>query len=161
MRKKPTISIVILTLVFIANILLWLFWPPQKVSSYSEIEPEYVPTLTEYAADVVTEHWGMGHIEAFFNIVDAESGWTHNEEHYPDQYPKMTATGLMGFLDSTWSDVGCTRTYDKREQLRCGALYIKARYGDPINAWSFHQCKHVCYNPHTNTYTDKKGKTWY
>lgn len=40
------------------------------------------------------------------------------------QNPKSTAYGIGQFLDSTWKGVGCVKTSEPIEQLRCMALYV-------------------------------------
>lgn len=52
------------------------------------------------------------------------------------QNPTSTAYGLGQFLNSTWDDVGCVKTSDPGEQIRCMALYIAQRYGTPQAALS-------------------------
>jgi len=54
------------------------------------------------------------------------------------QNPTSSAFGLFGFLNSTWSTVGCTKTIDPVEQERCALLYIEQRYGSIEGAYLFH-----------------------
>jgi hypothetical protein len=54
------------------------------------------------------------------------------------QNPNSTAYGLYGFLDQTWSSVGCVKTADPVEQERCAVLYMEQRYGGIEGAYYFH-----------------------
>jgi len=54
------------------------------------------------------------------------------------QNPTSSAYGLYGFLNSTWSTVGCVKTSDPVEQERCALLYIEQRYGSIAEAYNFH-----------------------
>ena len=54
------------------------------------------------------------------------------------QNPTSSAYGLYGFLNSTWSTVGCVKTSDPVEQERCALLYIEQRYGSIAGAYHFH-----------------------
>lgn len=112
-----------------------------------------------FAQCEVTQNWDSDQWKAFEYIIQSESGWTHNKAHYAD-YPERSATGLAGFLDSTWSTVDCKRTYDKREQIRCGIKYIEKNFQTPQIAKTFHSCVGICYDPRTGG-TIKKKTTWY
>lgn len=90
-----------------------------------------------YARCMVSEKWNDSEWSAFDYIIQNESGWTHNKAHYAN-YPERSATGLAGFLDSTWATVDCERTYDKREQIDCGIKYIQTRYDTPSKAKQHH-----------------------
>ena len=52
------------------------------------------------------------------------------------QNPHSTAYGIGQFLDSTWKGVGCIKTPDPLEQLRCMNLYVQ-RYGGWRQAYEF------------------------
>ncbi len=78
--------------------------------------------------------WGTDQWEYFDTIIEKESFWTVNTDHPGES----SAYGLGGFLNSTWESVGCTKTDDRLEQLRCTALYIKERYETPQKAVKFH-----------------------
>jgi hypothetical protein len=54
------------------------------------------------------------------------------------QNPTSTAYGMFQFLDTTWADVGGTKTSNALLQCIYGCKYIKQRYGDPIAAETFH-----------------------
>ena len=96
-----------------------------------------------YAYQKVLEEFGPEEWEAFSLIVMKEShDWQVLTEHYPTGYTvggvKSSATGLFGFLDSTWGSVGCEKTYDPYKQVDCGIEYIKQRYTYPQLALNFH-----------------------
>jgi hypothetical protein len=44
-------------------------------------------------------------------------------------------------LDGTRKAYNCQKTADVAIQTQCGIKYIKARYGNPIEAKKFHQAK--------------------
>lgn len=54
------------------------------------------------------------------------------------QNPSSTAYGRWQFLDSTWDDVGGTKTSDPALQDQYGMAYISQRYGSPSAALAFH-----------------------
>lgn len=56
-------------------------------------------------------------------IIKPESGWNPKAQN-----PQSSAYGLAQFLDDTWGSVGCAKTDDPVEQLRCADLYVKQRY---------------------------------
>ena len=66
-------------------------------------------------------------------IKHKESGGNPNAQN-----PTSSAFGLFGFLNSTWSTVGCVKTSDPVEQERCALLYIEQRYGSIAGAYHFH-----------------------
>jgi hypothetical protein len=57
-------------------------------------------------------------------IVSQESGWNPTAQN-----PSSTAFGLAQFLDATWGGVGCVKTSEPVQQLKCADLYVKQRYG--------------------------------
>lgn len=93
-------------------------------------EPE---TVKEFAERRVTETFGTGQWKYFDKIVIKESNWNNEAQN-----PESTAFGLMQFLNSTWSIVGCKKTTDAYTQIDCGITYIKQRYNTPQVAWRFH-----------------------
>lgn len=102
-------------------------------------------TPREYAQQLVTEKWGADEWYYFDRIVSQESrNWTVYTAHYPTGYAPngdpSSAHGLGGFLDGTWDDVGCVKTDDPYEQVRCTIKYIEQRraYGTPSKAWQWH-----------------------
>lgn len=56
-------------------------------------------------------------------IVAPESGWNPTAQN-----PNSTAYGLAQFLDATWGAVGCQKTSDPVQQLKCADKYVKQRY---------------------------------
>jgi len=143
---KPKILLAIL----VATSIFFIFSNARVISKELPIEsktdtldPSVSTTetpLKTYAKSLVIEQWGIQEWESFEKIINKESSWTHNTEHYPMINGKRlsSATGLAGFLNATWDDVGCVKTYDKREQVRCGIKYVEQRYGSPQVAWNFH-----------------------
>lgn len=116
---------------------------PRNEVAISVVEIQLSPR--EYAKKLVTEKWGEDQWVYFDKIISRESrNWTVNTAHYPTGYTadgtKSSAYGLGGFLDRTWGDVGCVKTDDMYEQVRCAILYIEKRpaYGTPQKAWEWH-----------------------
>ena len=70
--------------------------------------------------------------QAAVNVIFKESSCNNFAKN-----PTSTATGLAQFLDSTWATVGCAKTYDAIEQLRCAQLYVDQRYGSWEAAYEF------------------------
>lgn len=104
------------------------------------VEKEYtISAFKDYAEQQVTEKWGEEYVSSFKQIVHKESSWRHNKEHYADG--KSSATGFGGFLNDTWGNVGCVKTYDQYEQLDCMIKYIEQRYDNPVKALSFHNSR--------------------
>ena len=151
---------------FIHRIFLWIllavvFLGYAKIAgAYAHIPCDDIEDVKFYTSCKVYNNWDHNEISAFYSIVQNESSWIHNKEHYAD-YPKRTATGLMGFLDSTWKTVDCEKTYDKRKQIECGVRYIEKNYGTPTVALEFHSCIGDCYNPHKKIWVEDKDTTWY
>jgi len=92
-----------------------------------------LPTIKLYAKHLVTEQWGVHEWNSFDTLIQKESSW-----NYKAQNPHSTAFGLGQFLNGTWDDVGCVKTEDKNEQIRCTIKYIEQRYGTPSKALAFH-----------------------
>ena len=67
------------------------------------------------------------------NIVMAESGWCNTAQN-----PSSTAYGIAQFLNTTWAEVGLTKTSSPTSQINGMLQYIKQSYGTPSAAWSFH-----------------------
>lgn len=65
-------------------------------------------------------------------IINNESSWNPNAQN-----PTSTAYGLFQFLDTTWAEVGATKTSDPVAQADAGAKYMKQRYGTPTEARRF------------------------
>jgi hypothetical protein len=81
------------------------------------------------AAGFPESEWG-----ALYNLMMGESGFQNTVKN-----PKSTAYGMFQFLDSTWANVGGTKTDDPATQAKYGLQYIKQRYGTPSAAWAFWQ----------------------
>jgi len=92
-----------------------------------------VPSHKQYAYYAVKDKWGVKEWNAFDKIITKESNWNHLAQN-----PTSTVYGYAQFLNSTWGLVGCKKTSDPDEQIRCAILYIETVYGSPQKAWSFH-----------------------
>ena len=68
---------------------------------------------------------------AAITLIDRESDCNPNAQN-----PNSTAYGIGQFLNSTWAGVGCVKTSDPIEQLRCMNLYVVNRYSSWDNALS-------------------------
>lgn len=148
----------IITILFIS---LFAF-PTYITSAHAESEiPLRFETFRDYGHYLVVEEWGEEYWESFEKIIQKESSWKITGDHYidnkvyvkdPNSVPNgitlkqdtkgyyfiSTASGLGGFLNSTWSTVGCEKTTDGFIQLECTVGYIKNRYGDPNKAFEYH-----------------------
>ena len=74
-------------------------------------------------------------------ISDPDAVWLIGKEsgcRPTAQNPTSTAYGIFQFLDSTWASVGCVKTPDPVEQMRCGTKYVMQRYGSWAGARQFH-----------------------
>lgn len=63
-------------------------------------------------------------------LIMGESGFNNTAQN-----PDTTAYGMFQFLDGTWAGYGVKKTSDPWKQTQAGMRYIKARYGDPNNAY--------------------------
>lgn len=82
-----------------------------------------------------TYGWGSGaEWDALVKLINSESGFSNTAQN-----PSSSAYGIFQFLDGTWSGYGVAKTSDPTKQTQAGLKYIKARYGDPVKAWSFKQ----------------------
>jgi hypothetical protein len=61
-----------------------------------------------------------------------ESGWNNNAQN-----SSSTAYGIAQFLDTTWAGTGFSKSSNATIQIEAGLLYIKLRYGNPVNALNF------------------------
>ena len=94
-----------------------------------------LPEYKHYAYRQIESKWGASEWVAFDNIVRKESGWRVTGDHNP---ALSTAHGLGGFLNATWSTVGCVKTQDEDIQIDCMIKYIEQRYSTPRKALGFH-----------------------
>jgi len=94
--------------------------------------------IKEQVRSIASQHgWGDGkQWEALQWIIQKESSWNPNAQN-----KKSTAYSLFQFLNKTWESYGCIKNNDVENVTQCGIKYIKARYGDPIEAKKFHQAK--------------------
>mgnify|MGYP002523560981 CR=1 FL=1 len=88
-----------------------------------------------YAHQRVKQIWGEEHWNAFYQLVSHESGWNANSIN-----KKTGACGLFQFVPC--SKGGKAYKTDYKVQIEKGIQYIKARYGDPNNAWKYWQKHH-------------------
>ena len=133
----------ILLAILVATSIFFIFFNATAVSKEiptesmtDTLEPVHATTETSvvaYAKSLVIEQWGYHEWESFYTLIHKESSWNHKAEN-----PNSTATGLGQFLDGTWDDVGCIKTFDPQEQLRCTIKYIQQRYSNPSKALAFH-----------------------
>lgn len=81
-------------------------------------------------AGIPEEHW-----EAALYIIDRESDCNPTAQN-----PGSTAFGIGQFLNSTWAGVGCVKTADPVEQLRCMDKYVQ-RHGGWYGSYLFKKAK--------------------
>jgi hypothetical protein len=110
----------------------------QKVETPARVANSAKSDIKEQVRDIASKHdWGDGkQWEALDWIIQKESSWNPNAQN-----PKSTAFGLFQWLDMTRKAYNCPKTADVAIQTECGIKYIKARYGDPVEAKKFHQAK--------------------
>lgn len=90
-------------------------------------------SLVASVEEVFSRHGFTGEQwEAAKWIINRESGWNPTAQN-----PSSTAYGLFQFLDSTWAEVGASKTSDPVLQADAGAKYMKGRYGNPVGAKAF------------------------
>ena len=90
--------------------------------------------IQEYARKLARQMFGPGQWDDLNALVSQESGWNPQADN-----PTSTAYGLFQFLDSTRENYGLPLNANPRRQVRAGLDYILDRYGDPEDAWDFHQ----------------------
>ena len=95
--------------------------------------PEGLQTYKEFAYKTVVSEWGVEQWIFFNDLITRESNWNNLAQN-----PKSSAFGYGQFLNSTWETVGCKKTIDPDEQIRCTVEYIKRSYETPQNAIIFH-----------------------
>ena len=69
--------------------------------------------------------------------------WLESRYDPTDQSPDSTAFGLWQMLDSTWADVGISKTNNPTLQTIAVVRYVRDRYGTPSAALEFHRTPHV------------------
>lgn len=120
-----------------------LITPLEPVAYAQKQEMVKVPTPERngYVTAVNVAQTECGQWMAQAGISDPDAVWLIGKESgcNPNaQNPRSTAYGIFQFLDSTWKGVGCVKTSDPVEQMRCGTKYVMARYGSWAKARSFH-----------------------
>ena len=111
--------------------------PPKPKTIVREAKKDQI-AIKEQVRSIASQHgWGDGEQwEALQWIIQKESSWNPNAQN-----KTSTAYGLFQWLDGTRKAYNCQKTADVAIQTQCGIKYIKARYGDPIEAKKFHQAK--------------------
>lgn len=128
----------LITILIVATVGLVLILTLPSRSVIYEAEPIEEPqTPWEFAADQVTEKWGVTHLNAFYRLVHAESQWNPEAQN-----PHSSAYGLGQLLDSTWESTGYEKSSDPEIQVLATIAYIEGRYGDPVTAWQVWQKQH-------------------
>jgi len=89
--------------------------------------------IKDYAKAVVVEIWSENEWESFDKLVKRESGWDHEAQN-----PNSTAYGIGQFLNSTWKEIGYTKTNNPYRQVDAMVLYVYNRYETPTEALNFH-----------------------
>ena len=95
--------------------------------------PEDLPAYKELAYDIVLDTWDSSQWELFNDLINRESGWNSEAQN-----PTSSAYGYGQFLNSTWAGVGCIKTSDPDEQIRCTIKYVESKYGTPQKAIIWH-----------------------
>jgi hypothetical protein len=110
----------------------------QKVETPVRVANSAKSDIKEQVRAIASKHgWGDGkQWEALDWIIQKESSWNPNAQN-----KRSTAFGLFQWLDMTRKAYNCPKTADVAIQTECGIKYIKARYGDPVEAKKFHQAK--------------------
>jgi len=111
--------------------------PPKPKTLVKEAKKDQI-AIKEQVRSIASQHgWGDGEQwEALQWIIQKESSWNPTAQN-----KTSTAYGLFQWLDGTRKAYNCQKTADVAIQTQCGIKYIKARYGDPIEAKKFHQTK--------------------
>ena len=107
-------------------------------SARADYNPYYNDFVNAARKVGVPTSWATDH--GLCQIIIHESSWRTNARN-----PSSGAFGLFQFLPSTWRaylpevPYGNTSAY---WQAVGGYRYIRARYGNPTNAWNFWQAHH-------------------
>jgi membrane-bound lytic murein transglycosylase MltF len=97
------------------------------------VYPEGLPSSKHFAYELVLDTWSEDQWVYFDDLIRRESGWNNLAQNRTS-----TAFGMGQFLDSTWKGVGCVKTTDSYEQIRCTIKYIENRYKTPENSIRHH-----------------------
>lgn len=103
--------------------------PKMPVDVPQEIVGDSVKT---YAYRRVESNFKPHNWVYFDKIIKVESEWRCNAQN-----PKTTAYGLGQLLDSTWINIGHTKSSDCYDQVEATITYIEKTYGTPERAWNF------------------------
>ena len=82
------------------------------------VEGDWVSSCHKWAAQV-----GVSLDSSAIRLIEKESRCNPNAQN-----PSSTAYGIGQFLNSTWAGVGCVKTSNPPEQIRCMYKYVVARY---------------------------------
>ena len=95
--------------------------------------------MQQYAHNLVYQYgWGEDDYYAIVMIVNRESGWRPNAVN-----KKSGSCGLFqAYPCSKMAKYGKDYRTNFKTQMKFGFEYIKARYGNPRNAWAFWQKNH-------------------
>jgi len=88
-------------------------------------------SLEDYGYYLVVNKWGENHWQAFWEILQRESGWNVTAKN-----PTSSAYGLCQTMLSL-HEVRENFMHDGQEQLRWCVDYIDERYGTPLEALAF------------------------
>lgn len=141
-------KIVVLIIIFIVAVLLQNI-PNKEV--YIAPEPVKVDIQTlpieEYAEIVVSQKWGSEHWEAFYNIIEHESGWCHTKWNGQTDCPEVARTeklpghsNAQGLCQTMLSVHDLITDYDfmndPYRQVDWCINYTKEKYQNPKLAWA-------------------------
>lgn len=98
------------------------------------IDREQVERLVRYAMLVEGLDWNDNDVDLM-----AALAWRESRLCPDAQNPASTAYGLWQFLDQTWKGTRISKTSDPLLQTIAACRYIEDRYGDPTQAYWFHQ----------------------
>jgi SLT domain-containing protein len=113
----------------------WLLSPSEARADNNPFYTDFVNAARKVG---VPTSWATNH--GLCQIVVHESSWNPRARN-----PSSSAFGLFQFLSSTWRaylpevPYGTVNAY---WQAVGGYRYIRARYGNPDNAWAFWQAHH-------------------
>ena len=108
-----------------------LFTPQSMTVAHINDDPLHFETYEDYGYYLVVNKWGEEQWNAFWQIIQKESGWKVTAQN-----PTSSAYGLCQTMLSL-HEVGENFMTDGQEQLRWCIDYIDERYGTPLQALAF------------------------
>jgi hypothetical protein len=107
---------------------------PEPSTTVTSTSSTTTTTRPQIEAQTISADWvaqchawaklaGITLSDAAITLIDRESNCDPNAQN-----PNSTAYGIGQFLNSTWAGVGCVKTSDPVEQLRCMDRYV-VRHG--------------------------------